>query len=234
MWSAILFLTLASSQHDHSGKTMDPTPACFFAHLEDMGPHMKMTPLREPKEGDRERAGEIVETLKKSLKRYADHEVALEEGYRIFLPRLPLPEHHFTNYAYAAREAFEFDAARPSSLLYRKKGDDYELAGAMFTAPLGVGLSELDRRVPLSVAQWHLHSNVCLPPQGKGLQMLEKNSRFGLSPDASIATEAECAAEGGRFYHAVFGWMVHIYPFEEDPKAIWRHPNHHQHATPGR
>lgn len=233
MWSAILFLTLASSQHDHSGTTTDPTPACLFGQLEDMGPHMKMTPLREPKPGDRERADEIVETLKRSLKKYADHEAALEDGYRIFLPRVPLSEHHFTNYAYAAREAFDFDVSRPSSLLYRRKGDDYQLAGAMFTAPLGVGLEELDGRVPLSVAQWHLHSNVCLPPQGRGFQMLEKNPRFGLSPDASIATEAECRSEGGRFHYAVFGWMVHVYPFEDEPQAIWSHPNHHRHPMSG-
>jgi hypothetical protein len=194
---------------------------------------MKMTPLREPRPGDRERADEIVETLKRTLKKYDDHQVALDEGYRIFLPGVRLPEHHFTNYVYAAREGFEFDAGKPSSLLYRKNGDDYRLAGAMFTAPLGVGLEELDRRVPLSVAQWHLHSNVCLPPEGKGLQMLSKNPRFGLSPEASIASEAECASEGGRFYYAVFGWMVHVYPFEEDPKAIWRHPGHHGHGMAG-
>jgi hypothetical protein len=234
VWSAILVLTLASMQHEHGERKTDPDRDCFFGGLEDMGPHMKMTPLREAKAGDRERADEIVESLKKSLKKYADHQAALADGYRIFLPRVPLPEHHFTNYAYAAREAFEFDATRPSSLLYRKKGDGYELAGAMFTAPLGVGLEELDRRVPLSVAQWHLHSNVCLPPQGKGLQMLQKNPRFGLSPEASIATEEECTSEGGRFYRAVFGWMVHVYPFDDDPEAVFRHPGHHDHAIPGR
>jgi len=232
MLNATLFLAMVFLQHAHSRQSPDPTPACLFDRLEDMDPHMKMTKLREPTPEDRKRADEIVAKLKKSLKKYADHEVALREGYRIFLPRVPLPEHHFTNYAYAAREAFDFDVEKPSSLLYRKKGDDYELAGAMFAAPLGVGLEELDRRVPLSVARWHLHTNVCLPPKGRGREMMEKNSRFGLSPRASIATEAECADEGGRFYYAVFGWMVHVYPFEEDPEAVFRHPNHHEHSMP--
>jgi hypothetical protein len=232
MLTAIAFLTTAFIQHDHSKASPDPTPACLFGELEDMGPHLKMTPRREPSPEDRKRSDEIVERLKKSLRKYADHEVALEEGYRIFLPHLPLPEHHFTNYAYAAREGFEFDVERPSSLLYRKKGGDYELAGAMFGAPLGVGLEELDRRVPLSIARWHLHTNVCFPPEGGGREMREKNPRFGLSPQASIATEAACAQEGRRFYFAVFGWMVHVYPFEEDPEAVFRHPSHQQQTMP--
>lgn len=205
MLSAILLLAWAFIQYHHPKESPDPTPACLFDQLEDMGPHMKMTPRREPTPDDRKRADEIVEKLKNSLKKYADHEVALRDGYRIFLPRVPLPEHHFTNYAYAAREAFDFEVDKPSSLLYRKKGDDYELAGAMYSAPLGVGLEELDRRVPLSVARWHLHTNVCFPPKGRGREMMKKNPRFGLSPEASIATEAECAAEGGRFHHTVFG-----------------------------
>jgi len=37
---------------------------------------------------------------------------------------------------------------------------------------------------------------------------------------------------GEPFYFAVFGWMVHVYPFEEDPEAVFRHPNHHQHTMP--
>jgi hypothetical protein len=232
MLRAILFLATAFIQHDHSTTSSDPTPACLFGQLEETGPHLKMTPRREPSAEDRKRADEIVARLKKALAKYADHEAALEEGYRIFLPQLPLPEHHFTNYAYAAREGFEFDVERPSSLLYRKKGDDYELAGAMYGAPLGVGLAELDRRVPLGIARWHLHTNVCFPPEGRRREMMKENPRFGLSPRASIATEAECAEEGGRFYFAVFGWMVHVYPFEEDPEAVFRHPNHHQQPMP--
>ncbi len=232
MLSAIVILASSFLQHDHSRETTDPTPACLFGQLEDMGPHMKMTPQRTATPEDRKRADEIVDTLKRRLEKYADHQVALQEGYRIFLPRVPLPEHHFTNYAYAAREAFDFDVEKPSSLLYRKKGESYELAGAMFGAPLGVGIEELNRRVPLSVGRWHLHTNVCLPPKGSEMEMLQKNPRFGLSPKASIATEAECSAEDGRFYYAIFGWMVHVYPFENDPEAVWRHPNHHQHAMP--
>lgn len=232
MLSATLLLLSGFLQHHQTKESFDPTPACLFDKLEDVGPHMKMTPLREPTSEDRKRADEIVETLKRTLKKYASHEAALADGYKIFLPRVPLPEHHFTNYAYAAREAFDFDIEKPSSLLYRKKGEDYELAGAMFGAPLGVGLEELHRRVPLSVARWHLHTNVCLPPTGRNREMLGKNPRFGLGPKASIASEAECTAEAGRFYYTVFGWMVHVYPFEEDPEAVWRHPDHHQHATP--
>jgi hypothetical protein len=231
MWISTSFLLLALAQHDHSTPEPDTAPG-FLVGLKDVGPHMKVTPLREPKEEDRKRADEMVKRLRKALEKYADHEAALREGYRIFLPRAPLPEHHFTNYAYAAREAFELDVGRPSSLLYRRKGGDYQLAGAMFSAPLGAGLEELDRRVPLSVAQWHLHTNVCLPPEGRRREMSGKNPRFGASPRASIATEAECSREGGRFHHVLFGWMVHVYPFEEDPEAVFRHPGHHDAPMP--
>lgn len=232
MWIPMFFVMMTLVQHDHPGTTGGSSD-CLFGELVDMGPHMKMTPLREPNAEDRKRAAEIVATLKKSLKKYADHEEALKDGYRAVLRRAPLPEHHFTNYAYAAREAFDFDVEKPSSLLYRKRGNVFELVGAMFTAPLGAGLEELDRRIPLSVAQWHVHTNVCLPPKGRGIEILRKNPRFGPSPGASITTEAECIDEGGRFFHAIFGYMVHVYPFEEDPEAIWTHPNHHGHAMAG-
>jgi hypothetical protein len=26
---------------------------------------------------------------------------------------------------------------------------------------------------------------------------------------------------GGTFYPHVLGWMVHVYPFEKDAKAVW-------------
>ncbi len=31
----------------------------------------------------------------------------------------------------------------------------------------------------------------------------------------------ECDAAGGKFHPKVFGWMVHVYPFEQRPEDIW-------------
>jgi hypothetical protein len=49
--------------------------------------------------------------------------------------------------------------------------------------------------------------------------MLAKNSKFGLN--GSITTEAACDAAGGTFLPHIFGWMVHMYPWEKTPDAIW-------------
>src|SRR5262249_49759075 len=79
---------------------------------------------------------------------------------------------------------------------------------------------QLNQRVPLSVAQWHQHVNLCVPPQAQRGEMFQKaNPRFGLQ--GSIATEAECKAAGGTFRPRIFGWMVHFYPYEKSMDEIW-------------
>lgn len=89
----------------------------------------------------------------------------------------------------------------------------------MYTATRFTTEDELNQRVPLSVARWHAHINICLPPRGQG-QMPDLR-KFG--PTGSISTEAECTAAGGRYLSQIFGWMVHVYPFEKDPEKIWAH-----------
>ena len=49
--------------------------------------------------------------------------------------------------------------------------------------------------------------------------MLGKNAKFGLQ--GSISTQQECEAAGGTFMPHVFGWMVHVYPWEKTPDEIW-------------
>jgi hypothetical protein len=188
-------------------------------HHMHMGPHMKMTELRPENSEDQKKADEIVRALQADLKKYADYHVAIEDGYRPFLPNVPQPEYHFTNYRYGLRAVFKFNPDYPTSLLYRKTSSGYELEGAMYTAPARASLEKLNSRVPLSVARWHLHVNICLPPRGQA--QTADWSKFG--PRGSIATEEACTQEGGRFYPHLFGWMVHVYPFEKNPDAIWPH-----------
>ena len=45
------------------------------------------------------------------------------------------------------------------------------------------------------------------------------NSKFGLG--GSIVTKENCDAAGGKFVPQIFGWMVHVYPFEEKAEDIW-------------
>ena len=185
----------------------------------DMGPHMKMTALRSPKPGDAERARQIVEQARTAAEKYLDYRVALNDGFKIFLPNIPQKVYHFTSSHNAIAAQFHFDASRPTSLLYEKHGQDYKLIGVMYTAPKTLTEDQLDARVPLSVAQWHEHVNFCEAPLGHKMESLGPNPKFGFR--GSIATKEACDAAGGTFHPLVFNWMVHVYPFEKNPAAIW-------------
>jgi len=186
----------------------------------DSNPHMFMTVLQPKNPGDDQRADEILDILRKSIGKYKDYRVALADGYQIFLPNVPQQLYHFTNYRYAFTAAFLFNPAHPTSLLYKKTANGYELVGVMFTAPKSATEQDLDGRVPLSIARWHEHVNFCWPPKGAPLQQADWK-KFGLA--GSIATEDACAQAGGRWVKQIFGWMVHVYPFESDPSKIWAH-----------
>jgi hypothetical protein len=89
----------------------------------------------------------------------------------------------------------------------------------MYTAPRRASEEKLNARVPLGVAQWQAHTNICLPPQDQNRSA--DWTRFGFT--GSISTAEDCKQAGGRFQPQIFGWMVHVYPFESAPDRIWRH-----------
>jgi len=186
--------------------------------------HMRITAMRPASPQDTARANEVVTQLRGGLEKYKDYRVALNEGYKIFLPNLPQPEYHFTNYVNGFFEAFSFDASRPTSLLYKKTSDGYELVGAMYTMPKRATEEQLNARIPLSIAMWHLHPNLCMPPKGQQFRSTDW-AKFGLK--GSIATQDACDAAGGRFQPVIFGWMVHVYPYEDSLDMIFA-MHHHQ------
>jgi hypothetical protein len=188
-------------------------------HME-MNAHMFMTALRPANADDEKRAEQIAATLRQSIVKYQDYKVALADGYQIFMPNVPLPQYHFTNWRYAFEAAFAFNPEHPTSLLYKKVPGGYTLLGAMFTAPKNFTGDQLNDRVPLSVARWHKHINLCMPQKGSSWQQVNWK-QFGLG--GSIATVDACEEAGGRRVPQVFGWMVHVYPFEKDPNKIWTH-----------
>ena len=185
----------------------------------DMGPHMKMTSLHQPKPGDSARAQQVAQQAHTTSEKYTDYHTALADGYKIFHPEVPQKMYHFTNYGYAMEAAFRFNPEHPTSLLYEKHGDDYKLVGVMYTAPKRFTEEQLDERIPLSVAQWHEHVNFCSPPADRRKEMLAPHPQFGLR--GSITTQAACDAAGGTFHPVIFNWMVHVYPFEKDQASIW-------------
>jgi hypothetical protein len=211
-------------QHD-SDKNPDAATAAHDAMSdhdmdESMSAHMYMTTLRPANPADEKRAQEILAQLRPSIEKYRDYRVALADGFKIFGPNVPQPQYHFTNYTYAFEASFEFNPAHPTSLLYKKTSDGYELVGAMYTARKFASEDDLNARVPLSIARWHKHTNLCLPPKGTSLQQANFKE-FGLH--GSIATQEACEQAGGRWFPQIFGWMVHVYPYETNPEKIWAH-----------
>ena len=203
-----------SSEH----AAIDAMNAGHDAHSQ----HMYMTTMRQRTPEDLERAHEIVTQLRGAIEKYKDYHVALDEGFKIFLPNVPQPEYHFTNYKNGFLEAFTFDPARPTSLLYKKTAAGYELVGAMYTMPKRATEDQLNARVPLSIAMWHLHTNLCMPDRSRSVAF--DQAKFGLR--GSIATQDACDAAGGKFHPVIFGWMVHVYPYEDSLDNIFAMHHH--------
>ncbi|MBZ5656280.1 MAG: hypothetical protein LAO56_13500 [Acidobacteriia bacterium] len=213
-----------SSMSDHDMPKMESAAGAHAMHSMEghhmeMGPHMKMTALRSPQPGDEEKAQRVVEAARKVAEKYMDYHTALNDGYRIFVPDVPQKQYHFTNYRYAFEAVFSFNPEHPTSLLYKKSADGYQLMGVMYTAPKRFNEDDLNQRIPLSIAQWHEHVNLCLPPSDRKNEMRGPNAKFGLA--GAISTQAECEANGGKFHPIIFNWMMHVYPFEKDAAEIW-------------
>jgi hypothetical protein len=207
-----------ATEDDGQARAEHAVVESMSGHQMHMGsPHLRLTAAWPEQPGDRERAATIVKALRAALERYRDYRVAERNGYEIFHPEVPQPIYHFTNYAEGFAETFRFTPDQATSLLYRKTAVGYELEGAMYTASRNESEIDLNARVPLSVARWHAHINICLPP--RGLASSADWKKFG--PDGSISTADACAAAKGRFFPQLFGWMVHVYPFEKTPEKIW-------------
>ena len=210
---------------DHSKMSMDMSAeqanegaaVSDMSHMHGSTPHMHMTEMRQQTPDDTKRANQIVAQLRDGIEKYKDYRVALNDGFRIFLPDFPQPEYHFTSFKNGLSAVSTFDPSKPTSLLYKKTSDGYELVGAMYTMPKRATEAQLNERVPLSVAMWHLHTNLCMPP--KGQRKGADRTKFGLR--GSVSTQEACDAAGGTFHPSVFGWMVHVYPYENSLDQIF-------------
>jgi hypothetical protein len=198
------------------------------------GAHMTLTPTRAPTSADSIRAAAVADTLRRAIAKYADVRAAEADGFRRFAPRLKnQPVFHYARWSWAVEARLQFDPAKPTSLLYRQEPDgSLRLIGAMYTAPQRASLEDLDRRVPLSIARWHLHTNICVPPIAQRDRWTERRNGMPLfGPMSPIATREECEAVGGRFLPHIFGWMVHANVVDgTDPATIWAAPHDHRHA----
>jgi hypothetical protein len=189
--------------------------------MKNMSLHMAYTDLRPANDADNARAAVLVTDLQHALARYQDSHVAEADGFKPFHPEFKQPVVHFTRNWNGLKAAFTFDPNEPTSLLYQRTSDGgYKLIGAMYTDHKGATDDQLNQRVPLSVARWHRHINLCFPARGTDIKSADW-TKFGFN--GSIATKEACDAAGGRFFPQVFGWMVHVYPWETNPQLVWAH-----------
>jgi hypothetical protein len=246
--SASAFAHDISAIVDADGESSAPNAMCGRGK----DAHVVMTTLRPQTPQDLARAQDVLDTLGHALAPYRDYRVPLSQGYRIFLPTVPQEVYHFTDYAASQQEYMgNFDLAHPGSLLYVKRsGGDYVLVGAMYSAPPEDTQEQLDALIPLSVARWHQHVNICLPngitlgdlmhgdvgaahidepgmlPVSSSASAAGINQRMGFLADGrfgftgSISDEATCDAAGGHLLKRAFGWMVHVYPFNGDDLKV--------------
>jgi hypothetical protein len=185
-------------------------------------PHMAMTKLRPLEPGDKARAEAILAAAKKFAERYRDYRKAEANGYTIFMPAQHQNVYHFVLETEDSGAKGRFDPDHPHVLLYTKTdgpNPGYKLVGVMYTAPYDSTEEQLNARVPLSVARWHIHLNMCIPPQPERHDWLTEDPKFGLN--GSISTAEACSAAGGSFMPHLAGWMTHIYAFETDSSYIF-------------
>jgi hypothetical protein len=207
---------------DMSGMEMDDVD-----FMRDMGPsmaamtgHMYITRLRQKQPGDEQRAKTVVATLKSAIERYKDYRKALADGYVIANPKLKQPQYHFMNKKNTYLSDLGFDPTKPTALLYRRTPMlEYRLEGAMYTANPDATEDDLNERIPLSVVRWHRHRNVCWAPEDRLNDYKTAHPKFGMF--GSIKTQEACTAEGGTFNATLFTWMIHVFPYETDPKEVF-------------
>ena len=218
--SLVGFITIALTLIAHSLPAQSVGVDHDMQGMAHMAGHMYLTQLRPLHPGDQAKADAIVVGAKQAMEPYQDYRKALADGYRIFLPNIPQPLYHFTKAAngWAARN--HFDPLKPTSLLYRKIADGYKLIGAMYTDRVDAHEDELNDRIPLSIARWHQHTNFCKAPAGQKAAYFGPDAKFGLL--GSIHTREDCEAAGGVFFPHIFGWMVHVYPYERNTADIWK------------
>lgn len=131
----------AQHVHDHAAPagsaSTAPTKKSGAADwkMEAMARHMAYSASRPLTAADSARAAHVIHELRQAVAKYQDVKVAEADGYKMFAPQIGnQPQYHFTRNRNAIRNSFGFDAARPTSLLYKRNSrGELVLTGAMYT-----------------------------------------------------------------------------------------------------
>jgi hypothetical protein len=191
--------------------------------------HLRVLDRSSATAGDSARADLLVLEMRDGLGRYRDIAQARADGFRELATPDSVGITHLVNWRWAVEEAFRFNPAKPTALVYRARRDGKRvLLGAMYTAPDGATPDALDRRVPVRIGRWHQHVDWCTPKRGDDARWTETGRdgapKFG--PASRIDTRQACDSVAGAFHPHVFGWMLHANVFASDePGVIWSDPS---------
>ena len=232
---AIAILVIVTHRQPSVVQAQDPPPGTVVidgnGSMTPQGaddPHLRLSSVGSLTPEDSEKAAQLASKLKQAISKYAKVQDAVDAGYLEFPPNPDenLKIIHYVNPWLSYLESFRIDYEQPGALLYQKQADGkLRLLGAMYTAPAEATSEELNKRVPLSVTRWHLHTNMCLPEPIWDEQQWQrqKDGRPVFGPDSPIATQAECQQVNGKFEPTVFGWMVHVYAFANNPEDVFNY-----------
>ena len=90
--------------------------------------------------------------------------------------------------------------------------------GRMYTAPRNSTEDQLNKRVPLQRGALAQACESLLAEKGMPIRDINWQE-FGFA--GSIITKDACQQANGRWFPQIFNWMVHVYPFESDPRKLW-------------
>ncbi|HSY80773.1 MAG TPA: dienelactone hydrolase family protein [Gemmatimonadaceae bacterium] len=188
--------------------------------------HLLTTDRRPASAADSLRADELVVAIRDAIGKYGTPDLAARDGYRELRDGDTATRAivHVFNWRYAIEEAVRFNPAKPAALIYRRGRNGYRLLGATYMAPGASTEEVLDQRVPLSVAQWHQHVDLCVPKPDDTARWSEvgADGKAVFGPESAIDTQAGCDAVAGVFKPRVFGWMLEARVFVSDnPDSIW-------------
>ena len=165
-------------------------PTSSPASCSDTSSHMKMGPTRTATVADSARAAAYCPRRAGCPQPYADVNVAERDGYYRNMPWLEdQPIYHYNssrNFRVADRG--KFDVTKPVSLLYKKDHDgQLRLVGAMYATSESAAPEDLDALLPISMAHWHEHVNLCYPGrQCRPLCAAEDRRRHGVLAQALL------------------------------------------------
>jgi hypothetical protein len=165
-------------------------------------PHMTFTTGRPGTPEDSARALAVVDKLRAAIAPYQTLAEAEKAGYHSRRDVESVKDGkllHVAKWPKRPGQTQAFDPAAPQALLYRRGSDgEFHLAGGMFVAPPDATPVDLDAMIPLSVAHWHQHTNICVTGNRRSFKLVPR------------ATTAEACQEAGGRFRAESRYMVHV------------------------